>query len=153
MNIQALRDHLCERYPALCPLFSTEFGDGVLWVDSADLHAAALDMRDLGFSRLDMVTAVDRGETFELVYRLESSEILAGMSLRCAVPRSDPKVRSVCDVWPAANWHEREVYDMFGIEFVGHPDMRRMLLPPEWEGYPLRKDYEDDRVTKRPDYI
>ncbi len=153
MNIEELREHLCSRYPLLCPLFSSEFGDGTLTVEPDDLHRAAGDMKELGFSRLDVVTALDRGETFELVYRLESAEIRTGLSLRCSVPRDQPRISSLFDLWPAADWQEREVYDLFGIEFEGHPDLRRILLPDDWVGHPLRKDYVDDRVVKRPDYI
>ncbi|MBE0475722.1 MAG: NADH-quinone oxidoreductase subunit C [Coriobacteriia bacterium] len=153
MNIEELREHLCATHPDLCPLFSTEFGDGVLGVERGELHDAASDLRDLGFDRLGMVTAVDRGETFELVYRLQSRSMSAGMFLKCEVPRSEPRVRSLTDLWPAADWQERETYDLFGIEFEGHPDLRRILLPPEWEGHPLRKDYTDDRIVPRPDFI
>ncbi len=61
--------------------------------------------------------------------------------LKVRVPRSDPRVMTVSAVWPTALWHEREAYDMYGIEFTGHPDLRRLLLPEDWEGWPLRKDY------------
>ncbi len=153
MNINELREHLCSQYPDLCPLFSVEFGDGSLTVAAERLYSAASDMRDLGFDRLGMVTAVDRGETFELVYRVTSREMRAGIFLKAEVPREDPHIKSLCDLWPAANWHEREVYDMFGIVFDGHPDLRRILLTDDWVGYPLRKDYEDERMIRRPDYI
>jgi NADH/F420H2 dehydrogenase subunit C len=153
VNVQELRDHLCAKYPHLCPLFSGEFGDGVLTVDYFVVHDAAQELKDLGFDRLGMVTAVDRGAFFEMVYRLQSREIRTGLFLKCAVPRNDCRVRSMYDLWPAADWQEREVYDMFGIEFEGHPDLRRILLPDDWVGHPLRKDYADDRIIRRPDYI
>lgn len=153
MKIEELREHLCATYPDLCPLFSIEFGDGVLMVECGELHDAARDLKRLGFDRLGMLTAVDRGESFEMVYRLQSREMSAGMFLKCGVPREAPRVRSLIDLWPAADWQEREVFDMFGIEFDGHPDLRRILLAPEWEGYPLRKDYADDRIVPRPDFI
>lgn len=153
MNIQELREHLCSEYPDLCPLFSIEFGDGVLLVDCGRLHGAAEDLKHLGFDRLGMVTAVDRGEHFEMVYRLQSRSMGAAMFLKCHVPREQAKVRSLYSLWPAALWQEREVYDLFGIEFDEHPDMRRILLPPDWEGHPLRKDYSDERMIRRPDYL
>ncbi len=153
MNLEQLRDHLCETYPDLCPLFSIEFGDGVLQVACDRLFSAAADLKALGFDRLGMVTAVDRGEVFEMVYRLQSRSLKAGMFLKCTVPRQVPVTASLVELWPSATWLEREVFDMFGIRFRGHPDMRRILLPDEWEGHPLRKDYEDDRIVRRPDYI
>ncbi|PKQ20813.1 MAG: NADH-quinone oxidoreductase subunit C [Actinobacteria bacterium HGW-Actinobacteria-6] len=153
MNIDELREHLCSTYPDLCPLFSVEYGDGMLMVDSSRLHEAASDLRDLGFDRLGMVTAVDTGDEFELVYRVQSREMHAGIFVKTRVARDVASIASVNDLWPAANWQEREVFDMFGIVFEGHPDLRRILLTDDWVGYPLRKDYEDERIIRRPDYI
>ncbi len=153
MNITELRDHLCEQHPDLCPLFSIEFGDGVLSVSCDKLYEAASGLRDLGFDRLGMATAVDRGETFEVVYRLTSRSMSVGIFLKCHVPRDAPKTNSLFPLWPAALWQEREIFDMFGIDFEGHPDMRRILLPDDWVGHPLRRDYTDDRMIRRPDYI
>lgn len=153
MTIDELREHLCATYPDLCPLFSVEFGDGVLVVQRDRLYAAALDLRNLGFDFLGLLTAVDFGAEFELVYRLRAREMHAGMFLKTRVPREDPVVRSVTDLWPGANWHEREVYDLMGITFEGHPDLRRILLTDEWVGHPLRKDYADPDLVRRPDYV
>ncbi|GAB4285645.1 MAG: hypothetical protein Kow0067_08760 [Coriobacteriia bacterium] len=153
MRIEELREHLCSVYPDLCPLFSVEFGDGTLTVPADRLLLAAQDMKDLGFDLLGMLTAVDRGETFELVYRVRSREMSAAIFLKTEVPRDDPRIPSLVPLWPAADWQEREVYDLFGIVFEGHPDLRRILLPDDWEGYPLRKDYADERIIRRPDYI
>jgi NADH-quinone oxidoreductase subunit C len=153
MNIQQLREHLCETYPHLCPLFSVEFGDGALVVEAGAVHDAAADLKALGFDRLGMVTAVDRGDGIEMVYRLQSREIGAGVFLKCTVSYDAPRVRSMFDLWPAADWQEREVYDLFGVEFEGHPDLRRILMPDDWSGHPLRKAYRDDRIVSRPDYI
>ena len=153
MRIEELRDHICEIYPDLCPLLSVEFGDGTLVVPLERLHSAAEDLKRIGFHRLSMVTAVDDLERFTMVYRVQSTSLGAAMFLKAEVSREDPRVPSFCDLWPAANWQEREVYDLFGIVFEGHPDLRRILLPDDWVGHPLRKDYEDDRIIRRPDYI
>jgi NADH-quinone oxidoreductase subunit C len=153
VDINELREHLCERYPDLCPLFSIEFGDGVLSVESHKLHGAAADLKELGFDMLGMVTAVDYGDDFEVVYRIRSREMHVGIIVKTRVGRELSSIASVADLWPAANWHEREVYDLFGIEFEGHPDLRRILLPDDWVGHPLRKDYEDPSIIRRPDYL
>jgi NADH-quinone oxidoreductase subunit C len=153
VKIEELRERVCAMYPDLCPLFSIEFGDGSISVPLGRLHSAAADLKEMGFDRLGMVTAVDRNDEFELVYRLQSRDLRAGMFLKTSVPRSAPIVPSMCDLWPAANWQEREVYDLFGIVFEGHPDLRRILLPEDWTGHPLRKDYTDERIIRRPDYI
>ncbi len=153
MKIEELREHLCGRYPDLCPLFSLEFGDGILVVDAGKLHEAASDLRDLGFDLLGWCTAVDRGAHFEMVYRLRSRTMQVGMFLKCDVPREDARIASLTDLWPSADWHEREVYDLFGIRFDGHPNLRRIFLPEDWPGHPLRKDYRDERMIRRPDYI
>jgi NADH-quinone oxidoreductase subunit C len=153
VNVEELREHLCGEYPDLCPLFSIEFGDGVLQVECGRLHDAAQDLRELGFDRLGMLTAVDRGEHFEMVYRLQSRAMQTGMFLKCTVERDEAEVRSLTDLWPSANWQEREVYDLFGIRFEGHPDLRRILLPEDFVGHPLRKDYDDGHMLRRPDYI
>ena len=153
MKIEELRDHICEAYPDLCPLLSVEFGDGTLVVPLERLHSAAADLKRIGFDRLGMLTAVDTGEQFNMVYRLQSTNLGAGMFLKTDVERDNPRVPTFCDLWSAADWQEREVFDLFGIVFVGHRDLRRILLPEDWKGYPLRKDYQDDTIIRRPDYI
>jgi NADH-quinone oxidoreductase subunit C len=99
---------------------------------------------DQKFVRLSTVTAVDRypGEPrFEVVYHLHSIERRERVRLKCGISGADPVIESVTSVWRSANWYEREVFDLFGIRFVNHPDLRRIMLPDDWEGYPLRKDY------------
>jgi len=152
-SLEILREKLRAASPGLYPFFSIEFADGVLVVAPSNLHTAAAELKELGFQRFGMVTAVDRGDDFELVYRLQSDRFRVGMFLKTKVPRDEPVIETVTDLWPAADWQEREVYDLMGIEFRGHPDLRRILLPDDWEGHPLRKDYHDDSVIPRPDYI
>ena len=123
------------------------------------LPAIALALRDrpeLRFTFLAELTAVDyhpREPRFELVYILVSIEHRRRLRLKVRLPGDDARVGTVSGVWPAANWLEREVWDLFGIEFDGHPDPRRLLMPEDWEGFPLRKDYSgpdpDDAALER----
>jgi NADH-quinone oxidoreductase subunit C len=99
---------------------------------------------DMAFTFLSDVTGVDRfpiGPRFELNYHLLSLSRREVLRLRTRLPGNDAAIQSVVPVWPTANWHEREIFDLFGIRFEGHPDLRRIFLPDDWEGYPLRKDY------------
>jgi NADH-quinone oxidoreductase subunit C len=99
---------------------------------------------ELKFTYLSDVTGVDRfpiEPRFELNYHLLSMSRRETIRLRVRIHGDDPVADSVVPVWPTANWHEREIFDLLGIHFAGHPDMRRIVLPDDWEGYPLRKDY------------
>jgi len=87
---------------------------------------------------LDMATAADR---FCVVYNLYSTITHERLRLKAPIDEKDLKIRSVTDVWSGANWHERETYDMFGITFTGHPDLRRIYMPEDYEYFPLRKDF------------
>ncbi len=103
------------------------------------------DDGELLFDHLADVTAVDwlgkKEPRFEVVYNLFSIRYKQFIRIKVQVPENDPRVDSVTCIWKTANWLERECYDMFGIVFEGHPDLRRILMPEDWEGYPLRKDY------------
>jgi len=103
------------------------------------------------FVRLSTVTAVDRypdEPRFEVVYHLHSPERNQRLRLKCRLGGGSPEIDSVTVVWRGANWYERETFDLFGIRFRNHPDLRRIMLPEDWEGHPLRKDYPvtGDRV-------
>jgi NADH-quinone oxidoreductase subunit C len=78
---------------------------------------------------------------FEVVYHLYSIKHRHAVRIKAEVDGDEPSIDSVMPIWVGANWHEREAYDLYGIIFKGHPDLRRILLPEDWEGYPLRKDY------------
>ena len=99
---------------------------------------------DQKFVRLSSVTAVDRyplEPRFEVVYHLHSVEQKQRVRLKCRLESDEPAIESVTSVWRGANWYEREVFDLFGINFLNHPDLRRIMLPDDWEVHPLRKDY------------
>ncbi len=102
-----------------------------------------LETPDLLFDSLQCITGVDLDEeTLESRYNLHSMTHFHKIEVRISTSKDDPKIPSVETIWRIADWFEREVYDMYGIIFEGHRDLRRMLLPEDWEGWPLRKDYE-----------
>lgn len=96
----------------------------------------------LNMDHLELLGGVDFKEHIESVYVLYSMKHHHRYTLKCRMSREEPKVSTVESIWAVANWHEREAFDMFGIVFEGHSDMRRILCPDDWEGYPLRKDYK-----------
>jgi NADH-quinone oxidoreductase subunit C len=114
---------------------------------------ALRDEPTLRYDYLADVTAVDwpeRTPRFDVVYHLLSLQTRARVRLKVRVGQPEeehPAVPSVHAVWPTANWYEREIYDLFGIAFTNHPDLRRLLMPADWEGYPLRKDYPLTGIT------
>ncbi len=118
------------------------------------------DNSDLQFDSLMCLSGVDdfngqkvkdengneimQGGTLSVYYHLESTTLRHKLVLKTSTSRDNPEVVSVAEIWNSANWHEREAYDMFGIKFINHPDLRRILMPYDWEfGYPLRKDYQN----------
>lgn len=103
------------------------------------------DGPETDFDYLADLTAVDhlgkKAPRFEVVYHLYSMRHGHRIRLKVQVEAEDPRMESVISVWRGVDWHERECFDMFGIRFEGHPDLRRILMPDDWDGYPLRKDY------------
>ncbi|WP_259014852.1 NADH-quinone oxidoreductase subunit C [Emticicia fluvialis] len=106
---------------------------------------------NLYFDFLACITAIDNGPavgTIEVIYNLTSIPYEHNFVLKVEVPRNAegeplPQVPSVAGIWRTADWHEREAFDLVGIDFTGHPDLRRILLPADWEGHPLRADYQE----------
>ena len=99
---------------------------------------------DQSFVRLSTVTGVDRYPAeprFEVVYHLLSIPHKERVRLKVRLDGSGPAIESVTSVWPSANFYEREVFDLFGVRFTGHPNLQRIMMPDDWEGHPLRKDY------------
>lgn len=133
------------RFPNAITEANDDRGELTLYVESASIVEVCRLLRtESKFVRLSGVTAVDwhpAEPRFEVVYHLHSPERNLRLRLKCRVPGTDPAIDSVTVVWRGANWYEREVFDMFGIKFNNHPDLTRILMPEDWEGYPLRKDY------------
>jgi len=114
-------------------------------IDPNQIVAACRYFKDQeNYVRLSSITAVDwlpATPRFELVYHLHSLEPYRRLRLKCKVGGDKPEIASVTSVWRAADWYEREIWDMFGIHVLNHPDLQRILMPTDWEGHPLRKDY------------
>jgi NADH-quinone oxidoreductase subunit C len=107
---------------------------------------------DVGFNVFADLCGVDylhRKPRFEVVLNLLSHEHVCRLRIRVGVPAADPTVPSITEIFPGANFYEREAFDLFGIVFSGHPDLTRIVLPDDWEGYPLRKDYGVGSVPVR----
>jgi NADH-quinone oxidoreductase subunit C len=120
-------------------------GQTAVEIAPAEIVAVCRFLKDeQEFSRLSGVTGVDWYPTeprFEVVYFLHSLERNTRLRLSCRLSGERPEIDSVTGVWAAANWYEREVFDLFGVVFRNHPDLRRILLPENWQGHPLRKDH------------
>jgi NADH-quinone oxidoreductase subunit C len=122
-------------------------GETTVVVARKNLRSLAERCRDdqaLQFNLLTDATCVDRfpmEPRYELNYQLVSIPLRQKVRIRVPLGGHDPVVDSMVPVWPGANWLEREIFDLFGIQFTGHPDLRRILLPDDWEGHPLRKDF------------
>ena len=110
----------------------------------------ARTLSDMGLEYLNCLCGVDwiAQNQLEVVYNVSSLSHPVKVEMKVFLPRDDPRVRTVVPIWASANWHERETYDLFGVVFEEHPDLRRILLPEDWMGYPLRKDYEDERMPR-----
>lgn len=114
---------------------------------------------DCFFDHLASLSGVDNGpeaETMEVVYHLYSIPHDHHLTLKVVLKRNNPEAPSISSIWRAADWHEREAFDLYGIQFSDHPDLRRILLPADWVGHPMRKDYVEDEsyhgmTIKHPD--
>jgi NADH-quinone oxidoreductase subunit C len=140
-------DKVKERFGADVLGSGSAHGDEWIMVDrerAPEVLRALRDEPDFQFNFLSDLTAVDwdtRTPRFEVVYNLNSLTKNHRVRVKIGVDGKDPWVHSACEIWKAADWLEREVFDMFGIVFKGHPDLRRILLYDSFEGHPLRKDY------------
>ncbi len=139
---------MVELFEVRCPGCVTVTEDGNAFNVQAEkwLEVAKIlrEDPDLTFDSLMCLTGYDKGtdDVLGVAYNFHSMSKLHKLEIRIEVSRDSAEIPSIANIWRAADWHEREVYDLFGITFSGHPDLKRILLPDDWEGYPLRKDYE-----------
>lgn len=124
---------------------SLELGETLLWMTPKKIVTVCRELRDnLGFERICGVSAIDRyplEPRFEVVYFVHSVSRNIRLKLKVALPGSNPALESITSVWEGANWYEREAFDLFGIKFEGHPNLKRIMMPDDWDGHPLRRDF------------
>lgn len=138
-------NRLTAKFPNLSLALDAVVPHPIMTVPRESLVSVAEGLRqdtDFCYESLTCLTGVERGGGLEAVYSLYSRKLKHHLTLRVKVAYDDAVIPTVIKVWPAVDWHEREVFDMFGITFDGHPDHRRILCPDDWEGHPLRKDYQ-----------
>jgi NADH/F420H2 dehydrogenase subunit C len=141
-------DELKIKLNEICPQGIIEEG-GQWMVDNIspeDWHPFAIRLRQedqLFFDNLFCITCVDWKTHLNMVYHLSSTRHRHTVVVKCKLDRNDPVIDSVTDIWKTADFHEREAFEMFGVHFRNHPDLRKLILPDDWTGYPMRKDYED----------
>ena len=146
-DLQAIAEAIKERFPDAVQEIITFRGEWTVVVDKAAIVEVVAFCRDapgLEFNFLSDLCGVDYWPDeprFVVNYQLYSMVHNHTLRLKVRTPGNDPVVPTITEVYPAAGWQEREVWDMFGVKFEGHPDLRRVLMPYDWTGHPLRKDY------------
>ena len=125
---------------------STPLGNDVdsvemLELEVKDLVNACKLFKESGFDFLVLITSTDTKKGYQSIYTLQSTKNKTSLRIKVTVEKANPKVPSISHIWATADWYEREAYDMMGIIYTGHPNLKRILNPENWEGYPLRKDY------------
>ena len=142
MTNDELKIKLSELFP------SSTFEEGTEWItmliDASAWKTIAEQLRhELAFDFLFCVTCVDWKTHLTMVYHLRSTAEKYIVVIKAKVDRNNAAIATVSDIWRTAEFHEREAYDLFGVQFIGHPDLRRLFLTEDYEGFPLRKDFED----------
>jgi len=137
---------LKERFPKnILELGTVRPGVVKLRIDGRDVVEVCFYLKEeLGFEHLSCISAVDWRDRFECVYQFTRYSDGSMMQVNAVIPRDDPRIDSLCRLWRSANYPEREAYDLMGIVFIGHPDLRRILLPNDYRFYPLRKDFPQE---------
>jgi NADH:ubiquinone oxidoreductase subunit C len=143
------REELQQYLGGLGSMTFEEGGEWInLFVEPTDFRALMEQLRrdeQLGFDYLFCLTCVDFKTHLTMVYHLSSTHYRYNIVVKSKLEREQPEIETVCDIWRTAAFHEREVYELFGVKFLNHPDLRLLILPEGWEGKnPLRKDFEDE---------
>ena len=147
MTAEEIHQQLQERFAEHVCAFDGDARDPYIVVEASAIHEIGEYLRhdpDLQFDLLMCLSGIDYGpeKTLGVVYHLFSTTWRHYITVKVEIPRAGGVVPTVSDIWRTAEWHEREAYDLYGMRFDNHPDHRRILLPDDWEGHPLLKDYE-----------
>lgn len=149
LSLEAVREHMAGN-PAVVALASLavkakfDRNELTVTVASDNIVAAAKAVQSAGYNFFEDCTAVDwypSEPRFQVTYHIVSTTLKERVRLAVLLDGDDPSVPSITSVWPSANFYEREVWDLFGIRFPGHPNLTRIMMPTDWKGHPLRKDY------------
>jgi|SRR5882724_3828795 len=145
MSNEELKSALVALHPSLT------FEEGGEWlnmyIEPAELLSLAEKIRhadNLFFDYLFCLTCVDWKTHLTMVYHFSSTKFRHSIVIKSKLDRNNPEIETVCKMWKTAEFHEREVFELFGVKFLHHPDLRNLILPDVWNGFPLRKDYEDE---------
>lgn len=151
MNREQLTAFVTEQVPDVKLGTNKQFPEFI--VAANQIHALAKVLKENATTKMDYLfceTAADRKDGFHMVYHITSSEFGHSAMLKVILAdKANPVVPTVCDVWRTAEFFEREIFDLFGIRFENHPNLKRIFLEDDWVGYPLRKDYKDDFIIER----
>jgi NADH-quinone oxidoreductase subunit C len=151
MQIEELNTLITSWVPEVKPGLSNQYPDFILPVEK--LHEVMKQLKEAPTTKMDYLfclTGADRKDGFHVVYHLTSTEFHHTVVMRAILPdKVNPVIPTVSDIWRAAEFYEREVFDLLGIRFENHPDLRRLFLEDDWVGFPLRKDYKDEFTLER----
>ncbi|MDH5609627.1 MAG: NADH-quinone oxidoreductase subunit C [Cyclobacteriaceae bacterium] len=149
MTFQEIKEILQQAFPAIPFGEDREATPAALVVDPAMLVEVCQWLKtneNTYFDMLSCLSGIDNGPdsgTMDVIYNLYSVPYDNSLMIKVSIDRQNPSIHSVAHIWKTANWHEREAFDLLGIYVEGHPDLRRILLPDDWQGFPLRKDYTE----------
>ncbi len=153
MERSEIRQKLLEKFPSV-DIVEDDKNEQALIVPAAQLVALASFLKDepaLAFDYNMVITATDWLERVDVIYYFMSYEHQHVIALKVQLPNETLEVDTVSHLWASANWFEREVYDLFGVHFKDHPDLRRILMPADWEGHPLRKNFTHPNFVPLPE--
>ncbi|UCD62990.1 MAG: NADH-quinone oxidoreductase subunit C [Candidatus Zixiibacteriota bacterium] len=155
MTTEQLKDYIASRFPVMMTLLETGRREPMYEVKAGQLLEVCRALRDdetLKFNYLCNIGAVDTQERLEIVYSIASVPNRLRLDFKVVLPREGASIESVQEIWPAANWYEREMWELYGVDVKAHDNLKRFLLPDDWDkGHPMRKDWDDPDFVRFPE--